>query len=77
MSSANPSYEDCLRIFQEEIGEHLHWQEVQEYSGLLTVQSGWKMSAQHIFEHLDKLQDRIPSQRFQNTMSYFFEMYVR
>jgi len=35
--------EECLDIFREEIREHLHWQDAQEYLALLESNQKWKI----------------------------------
>jgi hypothetical protein len=78
MSENIPTYNECLRIFKEEIDEHLNWQEAQSYYGLLTQEPGWKMSPHRIFEELSKLKNegKIPSPRFQRTLDVFYWSFV-
>jgi hypothetical protein len=78
MPEALPTYEECLRIFKEEIDEHLNWQEAQSYYGLLSLESGWKMSAHRVFEELWKLKNegKVPSPRFQRMLDTFYSLYA-
>lgn len=76
MSSVQPSYDDYLRIFREEIDEHLHWQEAQEFYGLLTLESGWKSPPRIICDELAKIADKIPSPRFKKALGDFYSLYA-
>ncbi len=78
MPNIPPSYDDCLRIFRQEIDEHLHWAEAQSYYGLLTLEPGWRMPPGRIFEQLEALRQtgKIPSERFTQTLSDFLSLYV-
>ena len=35
--------EECLNIFRDEVREHLHWQDAQEYLALLATNKKWKI----------------------------------
>jgi hypothetical protein len=74
--SPQPAYDDLLRIFREEIDQHLHWQEAREFYGLLTPESGWRHPAHKVFEELEKVADKIPSPRFQKALGDFYELYA-
>lgn len=76
MSKIEPSSEDFLRLFREEIDEHLHWQEAQGYYGLLTLEPGWKRPAGMVFDELHKVEVKIPSARFRKALEDFFWNYV-
>jgi hypothetical protein len=77
MSQAQPSYDDYLRIFRQEIDEHLNWQEAREYYDVLTLESGWRRPARTVFEEMEKLRvtGKIPSSRFEKSLSDFYWTY--
>ena len=77
MSQVEPSYDDYLRIFRQEIDEHLHWQEAQSYYGTLSLEQGWRMPASAVIESMAQLRSRIPSPRFQKALDDFNSMYGR
>ena len=78
MSQAQPNYDNYLRIFREEIDEHLHWQEARDYYGVLTLESGWRRPSRTVFEEMDKLRvsGKIPSPRFERALADFYAMYA-
>lgn len=78
MSTTQPSYDEFLRIFREEIDEHLHWQEAQQYYGVLTLESGWRRTARAVFEEMEQLRTagKIPSPRFQRALDDFYSLYA-
>lgn len=76
MSHVQLKYDDLLRIFREEIDTHLHWQEAQEFYGLLTPESGWRPPAHKVFDELQKVASKVPSPRFQKALEAFYELYA-
>ncbi|HYV26040.1 MAG TPA: hypothetical protein VFA77_00775 [Candidatus Eisenbacteria bacterium] len=77
MSHVQPSYDDFLRLFREEIDAHLHWQEAQSYYGVLSPESGWRMPVSTVIERMEELRERIPSPRFQQALADFYSWYGR
>ena len=77
MSNVRPSYDDFLRLFREEIDEHLHWQEAQTYYGVLSLESGWRMPVSTVIERMEELRQRIPSPRFLRALDDFHSWYGR
>lgn len=65
--------DDYIKIFREECGEHLPWEEARDCEGLWVTRD-----AVRIYEQMNKLRDadRIPSPRFKKTLGEFFWDFV-
>jgi hypothetical protein len=61
--------DEYIKIFREECGEHLPWEEAQDLSALFATKDAWR-----IFQELDKIQKagRIPSPRFEKALTEFY-----
>ena len=78
MANVQPSYEEFIRIFREEINEHLDWQEAQEFNGLLSLEAGWRQPARTVCEQMEKVRTagKIPSPRFEKALTDFYWLYA-
>ena len=77
MSHVQPSYDDFLRLFREEVDEHLPGEEAQSYYGVLTLESGWRMPVSTVIERMEALRGKIPSPRFVRALDDFHSWYGR